>query len=226
MNITALLLLGGLYSNVKKLHELFLFKTVVQGEEIEENPDHVFIDYSYAPYCNSINFSAEAIPTINAKKGIEIKADDWIVFTRGSQAGCANKVSDLIYNRHHLQHLSQFKIFCSTNVIIIKEKENKESMTKGYADLLLKAFFNPNRKENLVEKENGAMFTLNLAELKESIIELPDLKTQKKFISEYKKIMSSGTKDDFKSYFKQIDEKLKALYLHILIQGKNEDYKI
>jgi hypothetical protein len=224
MNITGLLLLLGSTTISKKLQELFQFKIIVQGEEILENPNNIFIDYSYAPYCNSLNYSAEAIPINNTKKGVEINAEDWIVFTRGSSAGRANKISELIFNRHHLVDLSSFKIFCSTNVIIFKEKDDSTLLAKGYADLLLSAVFDANRIDFLIQKDDPKIFTLNLNSLKEFQVNIPELSVQKKFVKDWDKIMNSRkSNEDFKSYVKLINEKLQELFLNVLNPTQNEE---
>lgn len=223
MNITGLLLLLGVTIS-KKLQELFQFKIIVQGDEIQENQNIIFIDYSYAPYCNSLNYSAEALPINNTKKGIEINAEDWIVFTRGSAAGRANKISELIFNRHHLVDLSSFKLFCSTNVIIIKEKDDSTLLAKGYADLLLSAVLDANRKDFLTQNYDSKIFTLNLNSLKQFQVNIPELSVQEKFVKDWDKIMNSRmSNEDFKSYVKLINEKLQELFLNVLKPTQNEE---
>jgi hypothetical protein len=120
--------------------------------------------------------------------------------------------------------LSSFKIFCSTNVIIFKEKDDSTLLAKGYADLLLSAVFDANRIDFLIQKDDPKIFTLNLNSLKEFQVNIPELSVQKKFVKDWDKIMNSRkSNEDFKSYVKLINEKLQELFLNVLNPTQNEE---
>jgi hypothetical protein len=189
-----------------KLKELYNFRPIVNSPiECEGEGDTVLINYSFSKYGNCQNILPEnqKLQKFISDKSHKLNPTSWVLFTRGSVAGIAAKISDLLFNRYHINNYDDFQIEVVSNTAIISIREDlNDVLNELFSDLLLRALFQTNHQHaddsssfivNILSeksKKNNTGFFIKLGDVKDFTINLPSLEIQLQIIGEYQDILS------------------------------------
>lgn len=201
-----------------KMRDLYNFRLIVSSrdeDELEGEGDTILINYTFSKYCSVVKQIPE-LPKLfrsNSDKSNKQNPSDWILFTRGSAAGIGAKISDLLFNRYHIQNYDSIQIEAVANTIIIGAKEEvSDILVLPYSDLLLRALFETCHQYkddttsflvNILDKteERKDNYFLKLGEVKDLTINIPSIEKQKEIVRQYEEFQShKGTGKEISIY--------------------------
>jgi hypothetical protein len=186
-----------------ELQQTFNFISV--ATQTSEAKEAISLDYSYADFVYSINIFPDELTFKKIESKIDVKTDDYLLFTKGSAAGKVAKVGNLLFHKNHLRK-TNIKIVPVTNTILVRKIES-DSIVEGFHDLIIYALFFKDITQDFSLKnteiyfENTfinnlikindfmAQFNLPPKEIEGVEINLPPIKKQNKIV---KKLNNKG----------------------------------